>query len=148
MSLLTLLFVAGCAEQQQQQTTAETTTEAPAPVALEGEWQAIDFRDTLERTFFIYLQGRVYPIESNRGFRRCLSYLTIEGTKVTLTYTADMNKYFEFFAETHKDVAKDKAEAAKVVAAVAQKILKSPKTYLELIMMKPISSKGNKKVAC
>ena len=51
MSLLTLLFVAGCAEQQQQQTTAETTTEAPAPVALEGEWQAIDFRDTLERTF-------------------------------------------------------------------------------------------------
>ena len=73
MSLLTLLFVAGCAEQQQQQTTAETTTEAPAPVALEGEWQAIDFRDTLERTF-LYTYKDVYPIESNRGFRRCLSY--------------------------------------------------------------------------
>ena len=81
MSLLTLLFVAGCSEQQQQQTTAETTTEAPAPVALEGEWQAIDFRDTLERTFFIYLQGRVYPIESNRGFRRCLSYFNHRGNK-------------------------------------------------------------------
>ena len=50
--------------------------------------------------------------------------LTIEGTKVTYNYTVDMNKYFEFFAETHKDVAKDKAEAAKVVAAVAQKNFK------------------------
>ena len=39
MSLLTLLFVAGCAEQKPGQTTAETTTEAPEPVALEGEWR-------------------------------------------------------------------------------------------------------------
>ena len=36
MSLLTLLFVAGCAEQKPEQTTAEPTTEAPVPVALEG----------------------------------------------------------------------------------------------------------------
>ena len=43
---------------------------------------------------------------------------------MTLTYTADMNKYFEFFAEPHKDIAKDKAEAARVLAANAQKNIK------------------------
>ena len=124
MSLLTLLFVAGCAEQQQQQTTAETTTEAPAPVALEGEWQAIDFRDTLERTFLYTYKDAYTRLRVTEAFEDVSPTLTIEGTKVTYNYTVDMNKYFEFFAETHKDVAKDKAEAAKVVAAVAQKNFK------------------------
>lgn len=124
MSLLTLLFVAGCAEQQQQQTTAETTTEAPAPVALEGEWQAIDFRDTLERTFLYTYKDAYTRLKVTEAFEDVSPTLTIEGTKVTYNYTVDMNKYFEFFAETHKDVAKDKAEAAKVVAAVAQKNFK------------------------
>ena len=124
MSLLTLLFVAGCAEQQQQQTTAETTTEAPAPVALEGEWQAIDFRDTLERTFLYTYKDEYTRLRVTEAFEDVSPTLTIEGTKVTYNYTVDMNKYFEFFAETHKDVAKDKAEAAKVVAAVAQKNFK------------------------
>ena len=56
-SLLALLFVSGCGQQkqQQQQTTAETTTVAettvaPTPVSLEGDWRAVDFRDTVERT--------------------------------------------------------------------------------------------------
>ena len=124
MSLLTLLFVAGCAEQQQQQTTAETTTEAPAPVALEGEWQAIDFRDTLERTFLYTYKDAYTRLRVTEAFEDVSPTLTIEGTKVTYNYTVDMNKYFDFFAETHKDVAKDKAEAAKVVAAVAQKNFK------------------------
>ena len=124
MSLLTLLFVAGCAEQQQQQTTAEPTTEAPAPVALEGEWQAIDFRDTLERTFLYTYKDAYTRLKVTEAFEDVSPTLTIEGTKVTYNYTVDMNKYFEFFAETHKDVAKDKAEAAKVVAAVAQKNFK------------------------
>ena len=124
MSLLTLLFVAGCAEQQQQQTTAEPTTEAPAPVALEGEWQAIDFRDTLERTFLYTYKDAYTRLRVTEAFEDVSPTLTIEGTKVTYNYTVDMNKYFEFFAETHKDVAKDKAEAAKVVAAVAQKNFK------------------------
>ena len=63
-SLLALLFVSGCGQQkqqqQQQQTTAETTavaettTVAPTPVSLEGDWKAVDFRDTVERTFLIY----------------------------------------------------------------------------------------------
>ena len=35
-----------------------------------------------------------------------------------------MNKYFEFYAEANKDKIKDKAEAAKVLAAVAQKSIK------------------------
>ena len=124
MSLLTLLFVAGCAEQKPEQTTAETTTESPVPVALEGEWQAIDFRDTLERTFLYTYKDAYTRLKVTEAFEDVSPTLTIEGTKVTLTYTADMNKYFEFFAETHKDVAKDKAEAAKVVAAVAQKNFK------------------------
>ena len=124
MSLLTLLFVAGCAEQQQQQTTAETTTEAPAPVDLEGEWQAIDFRDTLERTFLYTYKDAYTRLKVTEAFEDVSPTLTIEGTKVTLTYTADMNKYFEFYAEANKDKIKDKAEAAKVVAAVAQKNFK------------------------
>ena len=124
MSLLTILFVAGCAEQKPEQTTAETTTEAPAPVALEGEWQAIDFRDTLERTFLYTYKDAYTRLRVTEAFEDVSPTLTIEGTKVTYNYTVDMNKYFEFFAETHKDVAKDKAEAAKVVAAVAQKNFK------------------------
>ena len=124
MSLLTLLFVAGCAEQKPEQTTAETTTEAPVPVALEGEWQAIDFRDTLERTFLYTYKDAYTRLRVTEAFEDVSPTLTIEGTKVTYNYTVDMNKYFEFFAETHKDVAKDKAEAAKVVAAVAQKNFK------------------------
>ena len=124
MSLLTLLFVAGCAEQKPEQTTAETTTESPVPVALEGEWQAIDFRDTLERTFLYTYKDAYTRLRVTEAFEDVSPTLTIEGTKVTYNYTVDMNKYFEFFAETHKDVAKDKAEAAKVVAAVAQKKFK------------------------
>ena len=124
MSLLTLLFAAGCAEQKPEQTTAETTTEAPVPVALEGEWQAIDFRDTLERTFLYTYKDAYTRLKVTEAFEDVSPTLTIEGTKVTYNYTVDMNKYFEFFAETHKDVAKDKAEAAKVVAAVAQKNFK------------------------
>ena len=124
ISLLTILFVAGCAEQKPEQTTAETTTEAPAPVALEGEWQAIDFRDTLERTFLYTYKDAYTRLRVTEAFEDVSPTLTIEGTKVTYNYTVDMNKYFEFFAETHKDVAKDKAEAAKVVAAVAQKNFK------------------------
>ena len=121
MSLLTLLFVAGCAEQKPEQTTAETTTESPVPVALEGEWQAIDFRDTLERTFLYTYKDAYTRLKVTEAFEDVSPTLTIEGTKVTYTYTADMNKYFEFYSEANKDKIKDKAEAAKVLAALAQK---------------------------
>lgn len=124
MSLLTLLFVAGCAEQKPEQTTAETTTESPVPVALEGEWQAIDFRDTLERTFLYTYKDAYTRLKVTEAFEDVSPTLTIEGTKVTYNYTVDMNKYFEFFAETHKDIAKDKAQAAKLIAALAQKNIK------------------------
>ena len=124
MSLLTLLFVAGCAEQQQQQTTAEMTTEAPAPVALEGEWQAIDFRDTLERTFLYAYKDADTRLKLTEIFEDVSPTLTIEGTNVTYSYTADMNKYFEYYAEAHKDKVKDKAEAAKVLAEVAKRAFK------------------------
>ena len=124
MSLLTLLFVAGCAEQKPEQTTAETTTESPVPVALEGEWQAIDFRDTLERTFLYTYKDAYTRLKVTEAFEDVSPTLTIEGTKVTYTYTVDMNKYFEFYAEAHKDIAKDKAQAAKLIAALAQKNIK------------------------
>ena len=124
MSLLTLLFVAGCAEQKPEQTTAEPTTEAPVPVALEGEWQAIDFRDTLERTFLYTYKDAYTRLKVTEAFEDVSPTLTIEGTKVTYNYTVDMNKYFEFYAEAHKDIAKDKATAAKLIAALAQKNFK------------------------
>ena len=124
MSLLTLLFVAGCAEQKPEQTTAEPTTEAPVPVALEGEWQAIDFRDTLERTFLYTYKDAYTRLKVTEAFEDVSPTLTIEGTKVTYNYTVDMNKYFEFYAEAHKDIAKDKAQAAKLIAALAQKNIK------------------------
>lgn len=124
MSLLTLLFVAGCAEQKPEQTTAETTTEAPAPVALEGEWQAVDFRDTLERVFLYAYKDSYTRLKLTEIFEDVSPTLTIEGTNVTYSYTADMNKYFEYYAETHKDKIKDKAEAAKVVAEVAKRAFK------------------------
>ena len=124
MSLLTLLFVAGCAEQKPEQTTAETTTEAPAPVALEGEWQAIDFRDTIERTFLYTYKDAYTRLKVTEAFEDVSPTLTIEGTKVTYTYSVDMIKYFQFFAEAHKDIAKDTAEAARVLAANAQKNIK------------------------
>ena len=78
MSLLTLLFVAGCAEQKPEQTTAETTTEAPAPVALEGEWQAIDFRDTIERTFLYTYKDAYTRLKVTEAFEDVSPTLTIE----------------------------------------------------------------------
>ena len=77
ISLLNLLFVAGCAEQKPQQTTAETTTEAPAPVALEGEWQAVDFRDTLERTFLYYYKDAYSRLKVTEAFEDISPTFTI-----------------------------------------------------------------------
>ena len=45
ISLLALLLIAGCGQQQAKESKTQE------PVKLEGEWQAIDFRDTIERTF-------------------------------------------------------------------------------------------------
>ena len=125
MSLLTLLFVAGCAEQSNNKQLLKPQLEALHQSSLEGEWQAIDFRDTLERTFYILTRTAYIGLKVTEAFEDVSPTLTIEGTKVTYTYTADMNKYFEFYAEAHKDVAKDKAEAAKLIAALAQNIKKS-----------------------
>lgn len=47
-SLLALLLITGCGQQQ------DTKSKTQEPVKLEGEWQAIDFRDTIERTFLFY----------------------------------------------------------------------------------------------
>ena len=66
-TLLALLFVSGCGQQQQKttatkQTTAETTTVAETTnstdpsLTPEGDWKAVDFRDTVERTFLIYYE--------------------------------------------------------------------------------------------
>ena len=46
MSLLTLLFVAGCAEQKPEQTTAETTTEAllQSPLKVNGKQSTLEIQ--------------------------------------------------------------------------------------------------------
>ena len=101
-SLLALLFVSGCGQQKQQQqkqqTTAETTTVAPTPVSLEGDWKAVDFRDTVERTFLIYYDDANSRLKVTEAFQDIVPTLKITGTDVTYSYSADINKYIYFYA--------------------------------------------------
>lgn len=130
-SLLVLLFVSGCGQQQQQQTTAdtttvaETTTVAPTPVSLEGEWKAVDFRDTVERTFLIYYNDANSRLKVTEAFQDIVPTLTIKGTDVTYSYSADMNKYIDFYAEQNKDEYPTKEEATAILLGAREKRFKT-----------------------
>ena len=72
VSLFSLLFIAGCGNEQQQvqQTQSQTpTTEAPKPasVDVEGTWQAVDFRDTLEKVFLLQYERCGQSLKGNRS---------------------------------------------------------------------------------
>ncbi len=63
MSLLTLLFVAGCAEQKPEQTTAETTTETDSPFSQKSFVEApaetkFESDDTLDTPPFFRRRNR------------------------------------------------------------------------------------------
>lgn len=117
VSFLALLLVAGCGQQQEKQQAEETTTQEA--VTLDGEWQAVDFRDTLERTFLFAYRNANSRLKMTEAFQDVVPTLKIEGSKVTFSYTADLNKYFEFYAEEKKIETKE--EAAKILAEVAKR---------------------------
>ena len=73
----TLPFVAGCAEQSQNERLKQQQ-KPPAPVALEGEWQAIDFRDTIERTFLYTYKDAYTRLKVTEAFEDVSPTLTIE----------------------------------------------------------------------
>lgn len=115
ISLLALLLIAGCGKQQ------ATESKTQEPVKLEGEWQAIDFRDTIERTFLFYYNDADSRLKVAEAFQDIKPTLKIKGKKVTYSYTADMNKYFDFYYETNKDQYSSKEEAVKDLNALFQK---------------------------
>lgn len=96
-SLLALLLVAGCGQQQAKESKTQE------PVKLEGEWQAIDFRDAIERTFLFYYNEADNRLKVAEAFQDINPTLKIKGKNVTYSYTADMNKYFNFYYEMNKD---------------------------------------------
>ena len=133
-SLLVLLFVSGCGQKQQQQqttteptTVAETTTVAPTPVSLEGDWKAVDFRDTVERTFLIYFDDANSRLKVTEAFQEIVPTLTIKGTNVTYSYSVDMNKYIDFYAERYKKDYPTKEEATAVLLGTIEEKFKSSK---------------------
>lgn len=115
ISLLALLLIAGCGKQQ------ATESKTQEPVKLEGEWQAIDFRDTIERTFLFYYNDADSRLKVAEAFQDIKPTLKIKGKNVTYSYTADMNKYFDFYYETNKDQYSSKEEAVKDLNALFQK---------------------------
>lgn len=115
ISLLALLLIAGCGQQQ----TKESKT--PEPVTLEGEWKAVDFRDTIERTFLFYYNEADSRLKVTEAFQDINPTLKIKGKNVTYSYTADMNKYFDFYYEMNKDQYSSKEEAVKDLNALFQK---------------------------
>ena len=108
-------MIAGCGKQQ------ATESKTQEPVKLEGEWQAIDFRDTIERTFLFYYNDADSRLKVAEAFQDIKPTLKIKGKNVTYSYTADMNKYFDFYYETNKDQYSSKEEAVKDLNALFQK---------------------------
>ena len=115
ISLLALLLIAGCGQQQAKESKTQE------PVKLEGEWQAIDFRDTIERTFLFYYNEADSRLKVAEAFQDINPTLKIKGKNVTYSYTADMNKYFDFYYKTNKDQYSSKEEAVKVLIGLFQK---------------------------
>ena len=104
VSLFSLLFIAGCGNEQQtvQQTQRQTpTTEAPKPasVDVEGTWQAVDFRDTLEKVFLLQYDDAASRLKTTEALKDVVPVLKIQGTKVTFEYTANMTKFLDAYGD-------------------------------------------------
>ena len=102
VSLFSLLFIAGCGNEQQQvqQTQSKTaTTEAPKPasVDVEGTWQAVDFRDTLEKVFLLKYDDAASRLKATEALKDVVPVLKIQGNKVTFEYTANMSKLLDAY---------------------------------------------------
>ena len=102
-----LLMLAGCGNQTATTTTTTATTVAPSN-PLEGKWEQIDFRSTLERGLAYKefdLQTEIRPIFSD-GFKDVTPTLTITGNDAVYDLTATINvafgNYYDY-AKAHND---------------------------------------------
>ena len=104
VSLFSLLFIAGCGNEQQpvQQTQSQTpTTEAPKPasVDVEGTWQAVEFRDTLEKVFLLKYDDPASRLKATEALKDVVPVLKVQGNKVTFEYTANMSKFLDAYGD-------------------------------------------------
>ena len=104
VSLFSLLFIAGCGNEQQpvQQTQSQTpTTEAPKPasVDVEGTWQAVEFRDTLEKVFLLKYDDAASRLKATEALKDVVPVLKVQGNKVTFEYTANMSKFLDAYGD-------------------------------------------------
>ena len=104
VSLFSLLFIAGCGNEQQpvQQTQSQTpTTEAPKPasVEIEGTWQAVEFRDTLEKVFLLKYDDAASRLKATEALKDVVPVLKVQGNKVTFEYTANMSKFIDAYGD-------------------------------------------------
>ena len=104
VSLFSLLFIAGCGNEQQpvQQTQSQTpTTEAPKPasVEIEGTWQAVEFRDTLEKVFLLKYDDPASRLKATEALKDVVPVLKVQGNKVTFEYTANMSKFIDAYGD-------------------------------------------------
>ena len=104
VSLFSLVFIAGCGNEQQQvqQTQSQTlTTEAPKPasVDVEGTWQAVDFRDTLEKVFLLKYDDAASRLKAVEALKDVVPVLKVQGNKVTFEYTANMSKFLDAYGD-------------------------------------------------
>jgi len=88
--LFSLVFIAGCGNEQQpvQQTQSQTpTTEAPKPasVDVEGTWQAVEFRDTLEKVFLLKYDDAASRLKATEALKDVVPVLKIQGNKAPQT---------------------------------------------------------------
>ena len=102
--LFSLVFIAGCGNEQQpvQQTQSQTpTTEAPKPasVEIEGTWQAVEFRDTLEKVFLIKYDDAASRLKATEALKDVVPVLKVQGNKVTFEYTANMSKFLDAYGD-------------------------------------------------
>ena len=102
--LFSLVFIAGCGNEQQpvQQTQSQTpTTEAPKPasVDVEGTWQAVEFRDTLEKVFLLKYDDAASRLKATEALKDVVPVLKVQGNKVTFEYTANMSKFIDAYGD-------------------------------------------------
>ncbi len=105
--LLALLFVSGCGKNNRNNSNKTNNrwdynscrnyhSSTDPSLTLEGDWKAVDFRDTVERTFLIYYGDANSRLKVTEAFQDIVPTLKITGTDVTYSYSADMNKYIDF----------------------------------------------------
>ena len=74
----------------------------------------------MERTFLLYYNDANSRLKVTEAFKISF-HSKITGTDVTYSYSADMNKYIDFYAEQNKDEYPTKEEATAILLGVREK---------------------------